>query len=292
MFLARFADGRDPKGFWEGQYLPCLQIPRTALQKIYGCSPVHVAALDALPRSGRILDAGCGLGVLPMLDDAAASERRFAGFDCSQDLIGKARLLAPKTELAVGELDAIPFPDAAFDAYVSISSLEFSLRGLLPALREARRVLKPGGKLWIACLRIPPEAHLLRRTIILSTSGRLVLEPCDQVVDPFPADGYGYYYRSSELARAVEAAGFQRVRARRSDFLGGLCYSKLPGDLVRERLSAWMGRTVFASDDTPIFRFARSVLLQERARHAVDLALDLARSAYSFWNVVEAERDV
>jgi SAM-dependent methyltransferase len=93
----------------------------------------HVAA------GGRVLDAGCGSGRL--LQAIPTSYER-----TGLDLDVESARSRPGLELASGSIERIPFPDAAFDAVVAIDVI--SARGVDDdglALRELRRVLKPGG---------------------------------------------------------------------------------------------------------------------------------------------------
>jgi ubiquinone/menaquinone biosynthesis C-methylase UbiE len=121
----------------------------------------HLLALLELKASDRVLDLGCGTGVLTRmigdrLDGAAGGES--VGIDAAAKMIAVAR---KKRETAncrfeVMAAEALEFPDAAFDAVVS--SLFFHHVPLdlkQRALTEACRVLKPGGRLVIADMHIP-----------------------------------------------------------------------------------------------------------------------------------------
>ncbi len=104
--------------------------------------------LAALPAGARVLDLGAGAGeaVQLMRDMGFAAE----GID-----------LAPRSALVrCGDLLHAPWPDAAFDAV--LSQCAFFLTGDVPAaLREARRLLKPGGLLLLSDVFFAPPAPLL-----------------------------------------------------------------------------------------------------------------------------------
>ena len=105
--------------------------------------------LAALPQGARILDMGAGAGEAPaLLRDMGYAAR---GID-----------LEPRGEsVERGDLLGTGFPDASFDAVLSECAFFVSgdQRG---ALREARRLLKPGGKLRLSDLFFDDPAALLR----------------------------------------------------------------------------------------------------------------------------------
>ncbi len=104
----------------------------------------------------RVLDVGCGTGAL----SAAAAERWPAvtvdGIDASDGMLAIARAHLAERPTAVRErvkyarawADELPFEDASFD--VAVSAFVLQLVPSAPrALREMRRVLRPGGRLAI-----------------------------------------------------------------------------------------------------------------------------------------------
>ncbi|HVL55871.1 MAG TPA: class I SAM-dependent methyltransferase [Burkholderiaceae bacterium] len=106
--------------------------------------PVFEAALD---RAGvapgcRLLDVGCGAGgALAIARERGAS---VSGLDASENLVAVARERLPGAPIEIGEMEALPFPDASFDIVTGINAFQFA-GNLVQALREARRVCRPGG---------------------------------------------------------------------------------------------------------------------------------------------------
>jgi len=121
----------------------------------------HLLKLLELKASDRILDLGCGTGVLTRmigdrLDGTAGGES--VGIDAAAKMIAVARKKRGGTNcrFEVMAAESLGFPDAAFDAVVS--SLFFHHVPLdlkHKALSEACRVLKPGGRLVVADMHIP-----------------------------------------------------------------------------------------------------------------------------------------
>jgi len=103
-------------------------------------SGTEAALLEAVARTGRLLEIGCGEGGnLFHLRDRATQP---AGIDRSHDKLRFARGRLPRAWLVRADATALPMREGAFDALL-IRDLLHHLpdRGL--ALREARRVLKP-----------------------------------------------------------------------------------------------------------------------------------------------------
>ncbi len=95
----------------------------------------------------KILDVACGTGVLAR--KAADWSASVTGLDRNDGMLAMARRLAPSIEWKTGRAEQLPFADASFDAVVSQFGLMF-FDDRAQALREMRRVLKPGGRLAVA----------------------------------------------------------------------------------------------------------------------------------------------
>jgi SAM-dependent methyltransferase len=138
--------------------------------------PTYLAKLQAVRRwldtaspGTRVLDAGCGEGVLV---DEYAGRLAIEGIDPNY---GSDRV-------QTGSLTALPFPDAAFDRALCLDVLEHLTFDEQPrALAELFRVLKPGGALLVS---IPNLAHLQSRVHFL-LQGRLIRTAS---VDKHPGD--------------------------------------------------------------------------------------------------------
>jgi SAM-dependent methyltransferase len=108
-----------------------------------------VMAKAGLAAATRVLDVGCGTGRL-----ALATAERFGvrtwGIDASPAMIERARAQADRrVAFRVASADALPFRDGWFDAVTMrlvVHTLGAARRN---ALREAARVLAPGGRLFI-----------------------------------------------------------------------------------------------------------------------------------------------
>jgi SAM-dependent methyltransferase len=114
--------------------------------------------LDALPGEARVLDAGCGEGVIVQ---EYAGRLRIEGVDANyrSDLVRE------------GSVTALPYADGTFDEVLCLDVLEHLTFPEQPAaVGELFRVLKPGGG---ALISVPNLAHLQSRVHVL-LQGRLI----------------------------------------------------------------------------------------------------------------------
>ncbi len=134
------------------------------LRHIAGAEARGAALGDRLPREGTILEVGCGTGGL--LVAAARSGRSIVGVDiASRWLVVARRRLTDhgcSVPLIAAQGERLPWPDESFDIVVADSLLEH-LDDPALALREWRRVLKPGGTLVLWSpnrFTLTPDPHL------------------------------------------------------------------------------------------------------------------------------------
>jgi len=96
-----------------------------------------------LPEGGRCLDLGTGTGRF------AAPLGAAVGVDCSAPMLRRAA--ARGVPVVQARAERLPFPDAAFDTVLSVTTLCF-IADPAAMLTEARRVLKARGTLVLAML--------------------------------------------------------------------------------------------------------------------------------------------
>lgn len=97
----------------------------------------------------RLLDIGCGPGSISVGLAAAVAPGSVVGVDAAAGVLHTARLRAAAEEARdvhfdVGSAYALPYPDASFDVVFAHQVLQH-LQRPVDAVREARRVLAPGG---------------------------------------------------------------------------------------------------------------------------------------------------
>ncbi|HEU4366565.1 MAG TPA: methyltransferase domain-containing protein [Candidatus Krumholzibacteria bacterium] len=119
----------------------------------------------AVGSGGRVLDVGCGTGVLAR--DAArrvGASGFVAGIDPNPGMLAVALRVAPELEWREGVAESLPYDDGMFDAVLSQFGLMF-FSDRTAALHEMMRVLAPGGRLalavWDALDNIPAYSILV-----------------------------------------------------------------------------------------------------------------------------------
>jgi ubiquinone/menaquinone biosynthesis C-methylase UbiE len=104
--------------------------------------PTISTVLENVP-PGRALDAACGTGRLTrVLLDAGHA---VTAVDASDDMLSRARAVAPGATYRVASLQQLPFPDASFDV-VSCGLALTHVDELRPVMNEFARVLVDGGR--------------------------------------------------------------------------------------------------------------------------------------------------
>jgi len=94
--------------------------------------------------ANKLLDVGCGSGYFCKL----AVDKGFdvTGLDATPELIAEAKKRASGKNFIVGEMEQLPFEENYFDIVCGFNSFQYAT-DIKNALKEAKRVLKDGGKL-------------------------------------------------------------------------------------------------------------------------------------------------
>lgn len=137
----------------------------TLIDLLCGIKPVQRQRAKIVPLArGRVLEIGIGTGRnLPFYDKSHLQQ--LYGLDPALQMHHKARQRMQAAGLQVEMLDLpaekIPMPDASFDTVVSTFTL-CTIPDAVTALREMRRVLKPGGRLLFCEHGTAPDASVRR----------------------------------------------------------------------------------------------------------------------------------
>ena len=182
------------------------------------------------PPDAAIADLGCSTGYLLEDLQRAHPEATLIGVDLVVAGLLKAHETVPGARLLHADACKLPLADASVDAIVSANLLEHVPDDEL-ALREAARILRPGG---IAALVVP--------------AGPRTYDYYDRFL------GHERRYARGELARKCRGAGLEPLQ---DHFIGALLYppfwlvkqrnrirhDRLRGTALRERVAADIART-------------------------------------------------
>jgi 2-polyprenyl-6-hydroxyphenyl methylase/3-demethylubiquinone-9 3-methyltransferase len=197
------------------------------------------------PTGRRILDAGCGGGLVAR--ELAAAGAEVVGVDRSLGSLGVARRATPSGfSPAQGRLERLPFADAGFDAVVAADVLEH-LPDLPAAVAELARVLRPEGSFLFDTVNRTPWSwftavfgleQVLRMVPRGTHDWRLFIRPAEldrllagaglakvEVVGLAPRIGPGVVARGL-LTRRIDVPTFATGNGRRASYLGH--YRKAP----------------------------------------------------------------
>jgi SAM-dependent methyltransferase len=179
---------------YDGEPNPLIALEEPLVLELIG----DVAGLD-------VLDAACGTGryAIPLAQAGA----RVAGIDLSEEMLDLARRKAADSglslDLRVGDVRALPLPDASFDLAVCALAL-CHLPDLNLAAQELARVLRPGGRVvisdfhplclligWRTCFDRPEARYWIENRLNLTeqyvgallTSGFALTDLRESVVD-------------------------------------------------------------------------------------------------------------
>lgn len=172
--------------------------------------PVAADLIEAArPEPGEsVLDVACGTGVVTRLAaEMVGSRGSVTGLDVNPGMLAVARAETP-SEMSVdwheATAEAMPFADETFDVVLCQMSLQF-IPDKAAALGEMRRVLKPGGRVYVTVPGPKPEVF------------RIMGEGFTRHLDP---DAAGFVdlvfsmHDAGAIERLMRDAGFRQVEVR------------------------------------------------------------------------------
>ena len=220
-----------------------------------------------LPAASRGLDVGCGVGLYALwLAEAVGPGGSVLGIEPEMDKVDAARALvggqleAGRVEFDRGDGTAIPLPDRSVD-WIWCGDVLHHIIDTEKALREFRRVVRPGGRIVVKESQVLSAMFLpghpeLERHIQLAEIRRTLEE----------GGGRSFQERRQTTLRALRAVGLAEVTMstymleRRSplgpadhDYVQQTVFSRNWGDRLRELLSAadWAERTRLCDEASP-----------------------------------------
>ena len=213
----------------------------------------------ALPRDGRLLDIGCGSGQTMAWFRTLFPGWQTFGLDIAFDGLRAARTLGETQVLAASAMD-LPVPTGSVDAVISLDVLQhLPLRGGDElALREIRRVLRPGG------------------AVLLRTNAQSI---------PYAADDEAFAfhkYETDEMRAKLQSAGLIPVRIGRVNALLGLAEIRRELRARRHTHGHYVGLLATPSNRQSMgWKLKRRWLRMEGAAVAHGWSLPLGRTIFA-----------
>ena len=179
----------------------------------------RITAESVVRPGDLVLDACCGTGDLAIA--AARAGGRVTGLDFSERMLDRARRKAPEFHWVAGDLIALPFPAASFDA----ATVGFGVRNvddLEQALRELRRVLRDGGRLGVL--------EITRPSGLLAPFYRVWFDGVVPLLGKLLPGGSAYTYLPASVKRFPGPDDLSAVIA--ASGFGGVTYRTFAGGIV------------------------------------------------------------
>lgn len=192
---------------------------------------LELAVIEPLARDARVLEVGCGTGLL--LERVARNARLAKGIDLSPGMLARARERG--LDVCEGSATELPFADASFELVYSVKVLAH-VPDIDKALEEMARVTAPGGRI-VAEFYNPWSLRFLAKR--LTGPGRISEKTREDAV-------YTRYDSPDDvlrrLPRGTRLEGFRGVRT----LVPGAFAMRVPG------LSHVLRRVEFAVQDSPL----------------------------------------
>ncbi|MEK7557431.1 MAG: class I SAM-dependent methyltransferase [Patescibacteria group bacterium] len=164
--------------------------------------------MEHLKPGKKYLDAGCGLG--GWLAFLRARGMDVVGIESSRKAVEMVKKLDPSLPVQVGDVRKLAYPDESFDGYMAIGTWEYLEDGTEGAAREAKRVIKPGGMLFIEV----PYANPFRRWTYLPLK---TLEVALRTLLGQKAMFSNHIFRKGDIRVLLEGLGFEMVAVKAHD---------------------------------------------------------------------------
>ena len=160
----------------------------------------QVSELVATQRPRRVLEVGCGEGIVLAQLAARLPGTRFDGLELDERSLEEARARCPGARFVRGDACELPFGDRSFDLVVCLEVLEH-LPEPSQALRELRRVARTG-----CLLSVPHEPFFRLGNVLRGKNVSRLGDPSDHL-QHWGAHGFARFC-ARELAIRVQATSF------------------------------------------------------------------------------------
>jgi SAM-dependent methyltransferase len=152
-----FLMGAPDRDYWESVWNTLL----TRENIVRGDRFVTNETARVLAPGARVVDAGCGIG--QTVHGLAKAGYDAHGIDYADKTVAAIKALVPELKVQVGDVRAMPFEDGSLDGVWSLGVIEHFYDGYDEIIAETRRILRPGGYLFLTVPTISPMKALRAR---------------------------------------------------------------------------------------------------------------------------------
>lgn len=158
-----------------------------------------------LPKKGKILEAGCGLGTYVYL--LKQKKYDIEGMDFARDTIDFVKRNLPELPVRVGNVFKLDYPDKFFKGYISLGVVGHFEEGPEKILKEAARVLDKDG---VIILSVPYFNPLRKVKNFLGFYKNQ------------KGDFYQYFFAQNEIVKYIRKTNFKVIKSYRYNSIKGL----------------------------------------------------------------------
>jgi SAM-dependent methyltransferase len=157
----------------------------------------HVLEHVTVDRGTSLLDVGCGAGRFSRI--AADRGATVSGLDATAAFVEIARERVPDGDFRVGDMEDLPWDDDSFDVVTGFNSF-FIAADMVNALREARRVARPGASVAMTVFGRPERCQ---STTVFSSLRQFMPPRAGSAADD--QEGPGLHEEGTLETRATDA---------------------------------------------------------------------------------------
>jgi len=149
----------------------------------------------------KVLDVGCGNGRF----FSFLFHTDYTGVDFSENMIEEARKKFPQARFVVANALHLPFEDGVFDRIYSVALIHHipSKDYRIKALKEMKRVLKPGGEVFVTAWNRSKKSSFLSRFMSMFSP----FDAHDTIIPFNKRERYYHLFQKGELAFVAKKAG-------------------------------------------------------------------------------------
>jgi len=165
-----------------------------------------------LPTGSRVMEGGCGLARYSWFLHQLGYET--IALDYAPETIAFLKEHAPETNPTIGDVRKLDMPDDSIDGYWSLGVIEHFYDGYDAIRDEARRVIRPGGYLFLTFPHMSPHRRTLARL------GRFPTWTEDpKLMKSF----YQFGLSKNQVAKNFTQHGFRLVASQHFNGFEGIC---------------------------------------------------------------------